>query len=227
MSAARTKTVFVIHTSFALVDVLNPLFRQELPNVRIVNIVDDSLLADVRAVGHAPPSVVRRMVGYAVLAQSSGAHAIFNVCSSVGEVADIMRQAVDIPVVKIDDAMTTEAVTRGKEIAVVATLPTTLGPTARLVERKAVEAKKVVNIHRHLAEGAFDVLVGGDPQKHDEMVAEEIIRAAQKVEVVTLAQASMARLVPQLAGKVTVPILSSPLSGVKELRRIVEQLQVA
>ncbi len=52
MTAVRKKTVFVIHTSFALVDVLAPLFRQEMPQVRIVNIVDDSLLADVRAVGH-------------------------------------------------------------------------------------------------------------------------------------------------------------------------------
>jgi Asp/Glu/hydantoin racemase len=224
MTVSARKTVFVIHTSFALVDVLNALFRQELPKVRIVNIVDDSLLADVRAVGHVPPSVVRRMVGYAVLAQSSGANAIFNVCSSVGEVADVMRQAVDIPVVKIDDAMTSDAVERGKQIAVVATLPTTLGPTARLVERKAAEAKKDVHVHRHLAEGAFDVLVGGDAQKHDEMVAAEIIKAARKRDVVVLAQASMARIVPQLGDRVSVPVLSSPLSGVKDLKRVVDQL---
>jgi Asp/Glu/hydantoin racemase len=224
MPAARKKTVFVIHTSFALVDVLTPLFRQDLPNVRIVNIVDDSLLADVRAVGHVPASVVRRMVGYAVLAQSSGADAIFNVCSSVGEVADIMRQAVDIPVVKIDDAMTSEAIALGKKIAVVATLPTTLGPTARLVERKAVEAKKDVNVRRHLAEGAFDVLVGGDPAKHDEMVADEIVKAAKKADVVVLAQASMARIVPLLGDRVSVPVLSSPAAGVRDLQHVVNQL---
>lgn len=224
MPSARTKTVFVIHTSFALVDVLNLLFRQHLPGVRIVNIVDDSLLADVRAAGHVSPSVVRRMVGYAVLGQSSGADAIFNVCSSVGEVADIMRQAVDIPVVKIDDAMTSDAVARGREIAVVATLPTTLGPTARLVEHKAAGAKKDVQVRRHLAEGAFDVLVGGDPQKHDEMVADEIIKAAAANEVVVLAQASMARIVPLLAGRVTKPILASPASGVQDLKRVVDAL---
>jgi Asp/Glu/hydantoin racemase len=127
-------------------------------------------------------------------------------------------------VVKIDDAMTSEAVTRGRTIAVVATVPTTLGPTARLVERKAREAGKEVVVNRHLAEGAFDVLVAGQAQKHDEMVSAEIMRAAQKADVVVLAQASMARLVPALAGKVTVPVLSSPVSGVQDLQAVVAKL---
>jgi Asp/Glu/hydantoin racemase len=221
---ARKKTVFVLHTSFALVDLTNGLIKEFLPDVRVVNIVDDSLLADARTAGHVTPSIVRRMVAYATTAQAAGADAIFNVCSSVGEVADILRQAVDIPVVKIDDAMTSEAVTRGKKIAVVATVPTTLGPTARLVERKARAAGKEVTINRHLAEGAFDVLVAGQPQKHDEMVSDEIMRAAQSADVVVLAQASMARLVPALAGKVAVPVLSSPLSGVKDLQAVVAKL---
>jgi Asp/Glu/hydantoin racemase len=220
--AVQNKTVFVIHTSFALVDVLAPLYRQEIPDVRIVNIADDSLLADVRMAGQVTPSVVRRMVGYAVLAESAGADAIFNTCSSVGEVADIMRQAVDIPLVKIDEPMAAAAVTHGTTIAVVATVPTTLGPTARLVERKGREAGKTITIHRCLAEGAFDVLVGGNPQKHDEMVLAEIVKAAQLADVVVLAQASMARLVPQLGNTVKVPILSSPALGVKELRRVLE-----
>ncbi len=221
---AQNKTVFVIHTSFALVDVLAPLYRQEIPAVRIVNIADDSLLADVRSAGQVTPSVVRRMVGYAVLAESAGADAIFNTCSSVGEVADIMRQAIDIPLVKIDEPMATAAAAHGTEIAIIATVPTTLGPTSRLVERKGRELGKTVAIQRRLVEGAFDVLVGGNPQKHDEMVLAEIVKAAQTAQVVVLAQASMARLVPLLGSQVKALILSSPASGVKELRRVVEQI---
>ena len=220
--AANKKTVFVLHTSFALVEPLSKLFKQEIPDVRIVNIVDDSLLADARAAGHVTPSIVRRMVAYATAAQSAGADAIFNTCSSVGEVADVMRQAVDIPVVKIDDVMAAEAVQSGKTIAVVATVPTTLGPTVRLVERKAREAGKEVTINRHLVEGAFDVLVAGDAKKHDEMVSAEIVRAAQAADVVVLAQASMARLVPQLEGKLPVPVLSSPERAVRQLRQVLE-----
>ena len=104
------KTVFAIHTSSALVAPLGKLFAEMIPDLRIVNIVDDSLLADVRKAGHLIPSVTRRIVGYGILAQSAGADAIFNCCSSVSEAADLLSQVVDIPVVKIDRRMAEKAV---------------------------------------------------------------------------------------------------------------------
>jgi Asp/Glu/hydantoin racemase len=214
----REKTVYVLHTSFALVDVLGDKFQAQLPAVRPVNIVDDSLLADVRAAGELTSAVSRRMVGYALLAQSAGADAIFNTCSSVGEAADVIRQVVDIPVVKIDEAMAREAVSIGERIAVIATLPTTLAPTARLVQRMADAQSKSVEIHRHLVEGAFDVLMEGDPSRHDRMIADEIETAAQEADVVVLAQGSMARLLPSLSG-IETPVLASPDRGMADLAR--------
>lgn len=222
MTTSITRTVFVLHTSFALVDLLNKMLEEAIPEARIVNIVDDSLLADVRAAGHATPSVTRRMVGYAQLAQSAGADAIFNSCSSVGEVADVIQQVVDIPVVKIDECMAEEAVRLGRRIAVIATVPTTLPPTARLIEHKAEESGKVIEVNRHLVEGAFDVLMSGDLQKHDEMVGSEIRQAAGNSDVVILAQATMARIVPSL-GDLPSPILSSPSGGIARLAQVLAQ----
>ena len=49
------KTVYAIHTGFALVEPLKPLFSEILPGVRIVSVVDDSLLADVREAGRLTP----------------------------------------------------------------------------------------------------------------------------------------------------------------------------
>lgn len=218
----QLKTVFALHTSFALVDLLGQHFREQLPGTRVVNIVDDSLLDDVRKAGHLTPSVTRRMVGYAQLAQSAGADAIFNCCSSVGEAADVIREVVDIPVVKIDEKMAEESVVQGKKIAVIATVPTTLDPTIRLVKKKAHEQGRVVEIERHLVEGAFDILVSGDAVKHDQLVTSEIERASANSDVVVLAQASMSRLLGGLEGKVPVPVLTSPASGVKELRSVLE-----
>src|SRR3954470_14328022 len=136
------KTVFAIHTGPVLVDVFKKLFPELLPDVRLVNIVDDGLLNDVRAAGGLTPAVTRRIVGYGILAESSGADAILNCCSSVGEAADLLAQTVSIPVVKIDSRMAEEAVERGSHIAVVATVATTLDPTERLILRKAQERGK-------------------------------------------------------------------------------------
>lgn len=213
-----TKTVYVMHTSLALVDVLKGKFADQLPEVRMVNIVDDSLLADVRLAGELTTAVTRRLVGYALLAQSAGADAVFNTCSSVGEAADVMRQVCDIPVVKIDEAMAKEAVQIGSRIAVVATLPTTLAPTVRLVARTAAQAGRHVEIGQYLVQGAFDVLMGGDPAGHDAMIQETIASAAAQSDVVVLAQGSMARLVPALPA-LDVPVLSSPDRGMADLKR--------
>jgi Asp/Glu/hydantoin racemase len=212
------KTVFAIHTSLALVAPLGKLFAELLPHVRLVNVVDDSLLADVRSAGCLTPSVTRRIVGYGVLAQSAGANAIFNCCSSVGEAADLLSQAVEIPVVKIDGCMAENAVGRGTRIGVIATLPTTLDPTVRLIESKARQCGKFVEIRRYLVESAFDVLMSGDGEKHDRLVLAGIERAAAENDVVVLAQGSMARLVPALDGKIAIPVLSSPRLGVEALR---------
>ncbi|MBS1815239.1 MAG: aspartate/glutamate racemase family protein [Acidobacteria bacterium] len=212
------KTVYAIHTGPVLVDVLKKLFPEHLPGVRLVNVVDDGLLADVRTAGHLIPSVTRRLVGYGVLAQASGADAIFNCCSSVGEAADLLAKTVDIPVVKIDDRMASEAVRLGRRIGILATVVTTLDPTERLVQRKAAEAGKKIETQRYLNDGAFDALVNGDAAKHDAMVAAEIERAMSENDVVVLAQGSMARIVPTIKNPNGVPVLSSPLLGIQALK---------
>ncbi len=216
------KTVFAIHTSSVLLTPLGQLFAEIIPGVRIVNIVDDSLLADVRAAGRPTPSVTRRIVGYGMLAQSAGADAIFNCCSSVGEAADLLSQVVDIPVVKIDRRMAENAVCCGPRVGVIATVLTTLDPTVRLVEKEAGLRNQSVQIRRYLVEGAFDVLMCGDAQKHDDMILTEIARAAGENDVVVLAQGSMARLVPALGDQLPVPVLSSPRLGVEALREVLE-----
>ncbi len=212
------KTVFALHTGFALVEPLKPLFQEVLPGVRVVNMVDDSLLADVRAAGHLTTAVTRRLVGYGMLAQSSGADAIFNCCSSVGEAADVLASLIEIPVVKIDDRMASETVRQGKRIGVVATVATTLDPTSRLIEAKAAQSCKQIVIHRYVVDGAFDALMSGSPAEHDRLVLASIERAAQENDVIALAQGSMARLVPALEGRLSVPVLASPRLGIEALR---------
>lgn len=213
-----TKTIYALHTGPVLVDVLKQLFPEMLPEARLVNIVDDGLLTDVRTAGGLTPALRRRLVGYGLIAEASGADAILNCCSSVGEAADVLASVVKIPVIKIDERMAETAIARGNRIAVVATVATTLDPTERLIQRKAAEASKAVLTTRYLVDSAFDALIAGDAQRHDELVKAEIKRAMQNNDVVVLAQGSMARLVPLVQGTSSMPVLSSPRLGVQALR---------
>ena len=210
------KTVFAIHTGPVLVDVFKKLFPELLPDVRLVNIVDDGLLSDVRAAGGLTPSVTRRIVGYGMLAESSGADAILNCCSSVGEAADVLSQTVGIPVVKIDNRMAMNAVEQGSRIGIVASVATTLDPTERLIQRKGREAGKSITTKRYLVDSAFDALLAGKAEEHDRLLRAEIEKAMNENDVVVLAQGSMARLVPSIEQRV--PVLSSPRSSVEALK---------
>ncbi len=141
----------------------------------------------------------------------------------MGEATDVLRGMIRTPIVKVDETMAEEASRIGSRIGVVATVKTTLEPTTRLIRRKADEHGRRVEITERIAEGAFDALLAGDAERHDMILKQTILDLAEQVDVVVLAQVSMARLVPAL-GKTRVPVLSSPRSGVEAVKRALAAL---
>ena len=218
------KKVAIIHTSFVSVNDLKSLFAEMMPQVQLVNIVDDSLLPEVIAAGSLTRDVTRRICAYAVEAQAIGADLIFNQCSSVGEAVDVARELINIPYLKVDEPMAEEAVRIGGNISVVATVASTLGPSTRLVERAAAKVGKQVNIKPCLVEGAFDILYyKGDRETHNRMTVERIRQEAASADVVVLAQGSMICLLPEIADLAT-PVLTSPRSGVARVKEVLAGL---
>lgn len=212
----------LIHTSFVSVDHLKQLFGEILPSARMVNIVDDSLLPDVIAAGGATPAVITRVCTYALTLERSGCDLLFNQCSSVGEAADVARQMISVPYLKVDEPMAHKAVATGPRISVVATVASTVGPSVRLVERAAAEQGKDVTVKDRLVDGALDILMKeGNREKHNQLVLKEIEAAQKDSDVIVLAQGSMAVLEPYL-NDFSVPVLTSPRLGVEAVRDFLE-----
>jgi Asp/Glu/hydantoin racemase len=216
-------TIAVIHTGPVTVLPIKNQLSELIADARVINIMDDSLLNDVRTAGHLTPEVASRIYSYMSNAQAMGADIILNACSSVGEATDALRDLIRTPIVKIDESMAEEASAIGSRIGVVATVSTTLDPTVRLIRRKAEEHGRTVDVTERIAEGAFEALLSGDGALHDEILKRTIIELADQVDVVVLAQVSMARLVPAL-GELRVPVLSSPRSGVEAVKRALAAL---
>ena len=218
------KTVFIIHTSGVSVTDLNGLFAELAPDAIVRNIIDDSLLPEVLANGGVTPGVRRRICMYAMQAEAAGADLIFNQCSSVGEVADVAATMVGVPLVKVDERMAETACRTGSRIGVVATLPTTMGPTVRLIKRMAQKLDREVKDTEELSSGAFEKLIAGDRAAHNEMVISSIHKLAQQVEAVVCAQGSMLALKPDL-GETRVPVLMSPPLGVQHAAEVLATLK--
>ncbi len=207
----KRKTLGLVHTSATLVPVFAQLCKDKLPNTDVFNIVDDSLVKGIIAAGSLTAQISRRVAGYLESAELAGADYILVTCSSIGPAVEAAAKLIAVPVLRVDQPMADKAVQTGKKIGVIATLRTTLEPTADLIQRRAQKAGKPIELTSRLCEGAFDALMSGDGAKHDSLVAAALKELSKQVEVIVLAQASMARVVDGLsAADKRVPILASP-----------------
>lgn len=222
--------IAVLHTSFVFVSVepiINNLIEELIPDAEVVHFVDSDVLATVvREQGISEKSAAR-MTHLAEAAELAGADIIFSACSSLGPALDVAAGRVGIPVVKIDEAMALEAARDGARIGVLATVPTTLGPTSDLILAKASEFGRTVTIEQRLCVGAFDVLMSGDRQAHDDMITEQAIDLAKSVDIIVLSQASMNRLATTLHETTGLEVLSSPRIGVELLAARVAELSAS
>ncbi|RJP50398.1 MAG: Asp/Glu/hydantoin racemase [Anaerolineaceae bacterium] len=217
------KKVALLHTSFVFIQrerLLFEIFAELLPDVELINIVDDGMLRDVVRLGKIPPEITKRMCHYVLAAEAMGVDAIFNTCSSLGPTMDTARKLTSLPIVKIDDGMAELAARTGNRIGILATVPTTLPPTNALVQEKAAQIGCTVETREALSVGAFDLLMSNQVERHDDMVAQTAKELSSWADTLVLAQCSMARLAPRLEGEVGRPVLSSPRLGVMHLKKI-------
>ena len=157
------------------------------------------------------------------MAVDSRADIIFNTCSSIGEIAQFARKLVPIPLLKIDDPMAIRAVETASRIGVLATLPSTLAPTAKLLQTMADERGKQIEIVEGLAEGAFQAVMSGDRETHDNLILKASEKVAGKVDLIVLAQGSMAKMQERLEEVSGRKVLSSPLSGVLGVKEYISK----
>lgn len=216
--------VFAVHTALAMVEPVTQLFKEHLPEVKLNHIVDDSLIQEVIAHNTVTPAVAKRLLSCYHMAVDAGADLIFNTCSSIGEIAQMARHMVAIPILKIDDPMAADAVSRASRIGVLATLPTTLAPTVKLLQTMAFAQNKSIEIVEGLAEGAFQAVMSGDRDTHDNLILKASEAVAPKVDLIVLAQGSMARIQDKLEEITQKPVLSSPLSGTLGVKEYIKQL---
>jgi glutamate racemase len=212
------KRVGVVHTFLYSVEDIKAQFKQQLPEVEMINIIDDSLLQEALANKGITSWIISRMCDYYTNLQELGCVVALNQCSSVGEASDVAGKLVKMPIVKIDGPMAQKAVELGSKVAVIATAISTVEPSSRLVEQKAREAGKKVTVNRCYVEGAYECLLKtGDKAKHNEMVIAKVKEAAKTNDVIVLAQGSMYHLMPFFKD-VKVPVLTSLETGIAQIK---------
>lgn len=209
-----------VHTSHVLIPLFAKLASEIIPEVETFHMTDESLIRNCIAAQGLTKQGIRRLVKAIESAHEGGAGAVMVTCSSIGAGVDVARMLFDFPVLRVDEPMAQAAVEAGPRVGVAATLKTTLEPTVALIERTAAQAHREIEIVPSLAAGAFECLLAGNAERHDALLVESLTALLKKVDVVVLAQASMARVIPQLHTNGGPPILSSPELAIRSARKI-------
>lgn len=206
-----------IHTGAVVIPTFAALSAEHLPGVEVQHLLDSTIVGDLGRDAEGT-GVRERLEALGTAAKASGASAVVFSCSSIGGYAPGLAETLGIPVLRIDEAMADEAVSIGRRVAVIATLPTTLVPTVALLRDRAAAAGTELEVTDRVVEGAFEAIAGGDAATHDKLVGEAIVALAAEHDVIVLAQASMAGAAA--AVEVDVPVLTSPELGVKRVAQV-------
>lgn len=205
----------LIHALSHSVEPINAVMAREWPEATRMNLLDDSLSADLLASGRGLDAAMHRrfqdLAGYAV---DTGAQAILFTCSAFGPCIEaVARRHAALPVLKPNEAMIADAEKAEGPIGLIATFAPTL-------ESMPSEFPASVALRCALAEGALDALDRGDPATHDALIAEQARRlTAAGCVTIALAQFSMARARDACEQATGRPVLTTVHSAVMALKR--------
>ncbi|MBA0053207.1 hypothetical protein E0L36_20715 [Streptomyces sp. AJS327] len=203
-----------MHTVPALAPVFEDLAASSLPGVATRHLVDEDLLSTATAVpGLDFDRTVTRLQHHVDTALDEGASAVVVTCSTMGPATDVVAATRDVPVIRIDRPMARQAV-RHRRVGVIATLESNRAASRAVIEDTATAEGRTVQVEDRLCADAFDLLRAGDQAGHDQAIREAAATLAPSVDVLVLAQASMAGAAIEL--DLDVPVLTSPAATVAE-----------
>ena len=213
--AAHGPRIAIIHALRHSPPPIEAAFREAWPEAWLMNLLDDSLSADLARDGRLTPTMTARFLALARYAAGTGARGILFSCSAFGPCIEACaRDLSPLPVLKPNEAAIEEAVGIGRRIGLLATFPGTLASMP-------AEFPPGVEVVPCLAEGALAALDAGDAAAHDRLAAEAAV-ALKGCDAVLLGQFSLARAAPLVEAATGLPAVTTPGSAVRKLRRLLE-----
>ena len=148
-------------------------FESCWPSAQIQNIMDDSLSVDVATSG-LDVNMDRRFQAMADYAVSCDVDAILFTCSAFGSSIEKVKHNPGsnmLPVLKPNEAMMEEAIEIGGKIGVLSVFEPTISSITRELMGTAQSAGVECTVNARFVPGALEVLLAGDEEHYNDMVA--------------------------------------------------------
>ena len=209
-----TTRIALIHALAHSVAPVNRAFERDWPQATRMNLLDDSLSADLARHGRGLDEAMhRRFQHLAQYAVDTGAQGILFTCSAFGPCIEaVARRHAGLPVLKPNEAMVREASTGEGPLGLVASFE----PSLRSVP---AEFAPGVALETAWADGALEALDRGQGDEHDALIAAAARRLVRRgCTRVALVQFSMARARAACEQACGVPVLTTVDSAVRAMR---------
>ena len=207
--------ITLIHALKHSIPPIEAAFATAWPEARLMNLLDDSLSADLARDGALNDAMTERFLALGDYAAATGAIGILFTCSAFGSCIEAVARAhAQMPVLKPNEAMIERAVTMGRRIGLLSTFPPTLASMPP-------EFPADVQVVPKLAEGALAALDRGDRATHDRLIV-EASRDLRDCDVIALAQFSIAATAPLVAEATGRPVVTTPDSAVDKLMTLLD-----
>jgi aspartate/glutamate racemase len=215
----------IIHAALITTRAVQKYIDEIIPEVEIVHWVDDTIQNTnfACAPGTIPKKNYAKFVQAALSQQEYGVDLILLACSTFNRAAEYARPMIDVPMLQIDRPMMDLAVRDGSRVGLLATVPTTVPASERLLRLAAEEAGKEIEIKVCLCSEAFEMLKAGNPVKHNQILLAEIDALSDSVDAIVMAQVSMTALEPYLENT-RVPVYNSGRTAFDRIRRMLEAM---
>ena len=225
MKDLSKKTVGIIHAALISTKGVQPFIQEIIPEVTVVHVVDDTIQNSNFACqpGVIPKENFFKFANYAHNLELAGVDLIMLACSTFNRAVEVARPMINTPMLQIDRTMMDLAVMNGLKIGLLATVPTTVPASERLLKLAAEEAGKEIEITIVLCTKAFEEIKKGNVDLHNELLLKEIELLSESVDAIVMAQVSMSALEPMLINT-KVPVYNSGRTGFNKVREILESM---
>jgi hypothetical protein len=217
-----TMRIALIHALKHSVTPTEAAFRRLWPEATLMNLLDDSLSADLTREGTLSAAMTRRFLALGGYARDAGADGILFTCSAFGLCIEaVARQLHPMPVLKPNEAMIEEAVAlvgpHGHPLGRIG-LMATFAPTLASMPPEFAAVAPGLTIVPCLAEDALAALDAGDADGRDQ-AAVHAAAALADCDLIALSQFSLACAAPLIAAATGKQVLTTPDSAVRKLQR--------
>jgi Asp/Glu/hydantoin racemase len=214
------KRIFLVHPYFPTMAPIDEAFKSGWPEAQIVNLLDESLYADVPPDGTLSPSLYKRVTTLLGHCVNSGADGIVFTGTTFGPAIEAVRPLINVPLLRAEEAMAEQAVSLGRDILLVCSAKRAMPVIRGSLEAAAKRQGIAPQIRELWVSGAKDALATAGMEAHNRLIAREV-ETAGHAGVIVIGQISMVGACAYLSPDITPRVVTSLNAAVARMRALV------